>query len=183
MDFNQNDVSIRCETWLLLRITSLMLWIATLHVFPLHFPKSKKNCVNDLVASNAFMIDSLEEIVKLFPSIFEPRQLLISYHIDRDKDKAKRMLEQASKDFPNHPDEFISLYDHLNPKDPTCVNYFKQSIRAEDPYSFGGLLPYLVSTTFDCARLSKCLRKRYLVSKSKEILKNFFYVDSNCWSK
>lgn len=77
--------------------------------------------------------------------------MLISLHIDRDNDKAMQMLEQAGKDFPNRPDELISLYGHLNPKDPSCVNYFKQSIRAhaDDPYSFGGLLRYFVSTTFE----------------------------------
>lgn len=116
---------------------------------------SKANNINDQLAATAFMISSLEELVKRFPLEVAPRIRLIGLYIHLDVNKALQMLEQARKDFPNRFDEFISLYGLFKPRDPSCVDYFKQSIRAhrDDPNSFRVLLDFFGSTTFEYAKV------------------------------
>lgn len=123
------------------------------NVYELQFQVAyaKSNHISDPVESATFMMRSLENLIKRFPSELSPRILLVHLCIDLDVNRANRILKQARQDFPDRLEEMISLDGRLKPRHPSCVSYFKRAIRAhkDDPNSFEGLLNYFDSTTYE----------------------------------
>ncbi|KAG4077531.1 hypothetical protein HA402_002958 [Bradysia odoriphaga] len=147
-------------------------------VYELQFQliRAKSNYISDELASLAFMMRSLENLIKRFPLELTPKILLIGFYIELDVNKASRMLRQVRKDFPNRLGEMISLYGQLQPTHPSCVGYYKQAIRAhkDDPNSFEGLLEYFDTTTFEYAKAIEVCTKAMFNFLKKDDFKIMF---------
>lgn len=142
--------------------------------FQVVYAKSKS--MTDPDSSIMFMIYSLEKLIQRFPSELSPRMLLISLYNELDITKATNVLKQVRKDLPNRLNEMISMYGLLKPKHPSCVNYFKQSLRAnkDDPNSYTGLINYFVSSTHEYGKAIEVCTKALSNFQQKDDFQEIF---------
>lgn len=166
------------------------------NVYELQFQvvRAKSNHLSDQLVSLSFLMYSLENLIERFPLELAPRILLIGLYIEVDANKAHRMLRQVKKDFPNRLGEIVWLHGQLQPTHPSCVDYYKQALRAhkDDPNSFEGLLDYYETTTYEYAKaIEVCTKAMYnflkeddfkvMFERRQQLLKNI--IRNNFWDK